>query len=73
MDQPTQELHLCTAASVLARARSAQQTATTAVGLDLGSDDGLDGTIGFDGEQSCAATGRRDRFATEGSARADRR
>jgi hypothetical protein len=27
----------------------AQQTATTAVGLDLCSDDGLDGTIGFDG------------------------
>ena len=28
---------------------TAQQTATTAVGLQLGSDDGLDGTIGFDG------------------------
>ena len=42
----------------------AQQTATTTVALELGSDDGLDGTIGFDGEQSCAAAGRRDRFAT---------
>jgi len=30
----------------------AQQTATTAVGLELGSDDGLDGTIGFDGMRS---------------------
>jgi len=33
---------------------TAQRTATTAVGLELGSDDGLDGTIGFDGEQSSA-------------------
>jgi hypothetical protein len=33
----------------------AQQTATTAVGLDLGGHDGLDGTIGFDGEHSCDA------------------
>ena len=31
------------------------------------------GVIGFDGEQSCAAAGRRDRFATEGNASADRR
>jgi hypothetical protein len=31
----------------------AQQTATTAVGLELGSEDGLDGTIGFNGERSC--------------------
>jgi hypothetical protein len=30
----------------------AQQTDTTAVGLEPGSDDGLDGTIGFDGERS---------------------
>ena len=43
---------------------TAQQTAATAVGLGLGSDDGLDGTIGFDGEQSCAFSGRRDRNAT---------
>ena len=32
---------------------TAQQTATTAVGLELGSEDGLNGTIGFDGERSC--------------------
>jgi hypothetical protein len=31
-----------------------QQTATTAVGLELGSDDGLDGTIGFDGRDRAA-------------------
>jgi len=55
---------LCTAASVIARKSMAQQTAPTAVGLEVGSDDGLDGTIGLDGEQSCAAAGRRDRFAT---------
>ena len=38
---------------------TAQQTATTAVGLELGSDDGLVGTIGFDGRQSRDA-GRAD-------------
>ena len=43
---------------------TAQQTATTAVGLELGSDDGLDGTIGFDGEHSCASVSWRDRYAT---------
>jgi hypothetical protein len=43
---------------------TAQQTATTAVGLQLGSDDGFDGTIGFDGEHSCASTTWRDPFAT---------
>jgi len=43
---------------------TAQQTATIAVGPELGSDDGRERTIGFDGEQSCAAAGRRDRFAT---------
>ena len=43
---------------------TAQQTATTAVGLEQGSDDGLDGTIGFDGQRSCAGAGRRDRNAT---------
>ena len=35
-----------------------------AVGLGLGSHDGIDGTIDLDGEQSCARPGRRDRFAT---------
>ena len=55
-------------ARVRAYSRStAEQTATTAVGLEPGSSDGLDGTIGFDGEQSCAAAGRRDRFATHWS------
>ena len=43
---------------------TAQQTATTAVGLELGSHDGLDGTIGFDGQQSCCTGGPRDRNAT---------
>ena len=48
---------------VRARSRStAQQTATTAVGLELGSDDGLDGTIGFDGNQSRPAGHRDYRF-----------
>ncbi|MGO9499441.1 MAG: hypothetical protein ACLQA5_22405 [Solirubrobacteraceae bacterium] len=42
----------------------AQQTAATAGGLDLGSDDGLDGTIGFDGERSPDLPSRRDRNAT---------
>jgi hypothetical protein len=42
----------------------AQQTATTAVGLELGSDDRLDGTIGFDGEQSRDVDDRDDRFAS---------
>jgi hypothetical protein len=42
---------------VLACSRSTvQQTATTAVGVELGSDDGLDRTIGFDGSR-----GSRDR------------
>ena len=30
-----------------------QRTATTAAGLELGSDDAVDGTIGFDGKHSC--------------------
>jgi hypothetical protein len=42
----------------------AHPTATTAVGLELGSDDGVDGTIGFDGEHSRVRAGQRDRFAT---------
>ena len=52
---------------------TAQQTATTAGGLELGGHDGIDGTIGFDGKHSCGAGGGRDRFATEGSASADLR
>ena len=48
---------LCTAASVPCSRSTAQQTATTAVGVELGSHDGLDGTIAFDGEQSCVADG----------------
>ena len=40
----------------------AQQTGTTAVGLELGSNDGLDGTIGFDGKQSRPAGHRDYRF-----------
>jgi hypothetical protein len=51
-----------------ARSRStAQQTATTAVGLELGSDDGLDGTIGFDGQRSCDPPNRHDRNAYRSS------
>ena len=41
---------------------TAQQTATTAAGLELGSDDGLDGTIGFDGNQSRDVDPIDDRF-----------
>ena len=41
---------------------TAQQTGTTAVGLELGSHDGLDGTIGFDGEHSCGSGNWRDRM-----------
>jgi len=44
---------LCTAASVPCSRSTAQQTATTAVGVELGSHDGLDGTIGFDGRGAC--------------------
>ena len=74
---------LCTAASVPARNSMAQQTATTAVGLELGSDDGLDGTIGFDGRRSRDASRAdyrfdqpparfpRDRFARGSDSRAD--
>ena len=47
----------------------AQQTGTTAVGLELGSRDGLDGTIGFDGEHSCGSGSWRDPFATVAVAR----
>jgi hypothetical protein len=43
----------------------AQQTATTAVGLELGSEDGLDGTIGFDGDRSRRTGHRDDRFPAE--------
>ena len=50
---------------------TAQQTVTSAVGPELGSDDGLDGTIGFDGKRSCASADRRDRFATYSIARPD--
>ena len=32
----------------------APQTATTAVGLQLGGEDGVDGTIGFDGQERAA-------------------
>jgi hypothetical protein len=46
---------LCAAASVLARNSMAQQTAATVVGLELGSEDGLDGTIDFDGDHVCGA------------------
>jgi hypothetical protein len=42
----------------------AQQTGTTAVGLELGSEDGLDATIGFDGERSRDPRSGRDRNAT---------
>ena len=41
-----------------------QQTATTAVGLELGSDDGLDGTIGFDGTRSRGVGHRDDSFSS---------
>ena len=47
---------------------TAEQRATTAVRLELGSDDGLAGTIGFDGEHSRAGAGQRDPFATRGAA-----
>ncbi len=43
---------------------TAQQTATTAVGLELGSEEGLDDTIGFDGERSRDPPSWRDRYAT---------
>lgn len=43
---------------------TAQQMATTAVGLELASHDGLDGTIGLDGKQSRAVDDRDDRFAS---------
>ena len=43
---------------------TAQQTATTAAGLELGSDDGLDGTIGFDGTRSRGAAHRDDSFSS---------
>ena len=48
---------------------AAQQTTTTAAGLELGSDDGLDGAIAFDVEQSRAG-GSRDWFARKGRAAA---
>jgi len=41
---------------------TAQQAATTASGLELGSHDGLDGTIGFDGNQSRDVDPIDDRF-----------
>ena len=43
---------------------TAQQTATTAVGLELGSEDGLDGTIGFDGTRSRGVGHRDDSFSS---------
>ena len=49
----------------------AQQTATTAVGLELGSEDGLDGTIGFDGTRSRCATQRDDRFPSRAKRASD--
>ena len=42
---------------------TAQQTATTAVGLELGRDDGLDGTIASDGTRSRCVKQRDDRFS----------
>jgi len=42
---------------------AAQQTTTTAAGLELGSDDGLDGTIAFDGQRSRDELDPRDCFA----------
>ena len=48
----------------------AQQTATTAVGLELGSEDGLDGTIAFDGKQSRDEASKRDRFSMKAFVRA---
>jgi len=42
----------------------AQQTAATAVGLELGSHDGLDGTIGFDGTRSRGVGHSDDSFSS---------
>ena len=47
---------------------TAQQTATTAVGLELGSEDGLDGTIAFDRNASRHAGHPGDRFHPRASA-----
>jgi hypothetical protein len=43
---------------------TAQQTATTAGGLELGGHDGIVGTIGFGGKHSCVSTSWRHPFAT---------
>jgi hypothetical protein len=43
---------------------TAQQTATTAGGLELGGHDGIDGTIGFDGTQSRGVGHRDDSFSS---------
>jgi hypothetical protein len=51
-DVRPRELDASARAAFACSRSTAQQTATTAVGLELGSDDGLDGTIGFDGTQS---------------------
>ena len=56
-------------ASVLARDSMAQQTATTAVGLELGGDDGLDGTIGLEGTRSRCVGHRDDSFSSRAGAR----
>ena len=47
----------------------ARQTATTAFALELGSEEGLDGTIGFDGTRSRCAKQRDDRFPSRASGR----
>jgi hypothetical protein len=58
-------------AGVPACSRStAQQTPTTAAELELGSDDGLDGTIGFDGNQLRDEASSRDRFSMKAFVRA---
>jgi hypothetical protein len=45
-------------------------TATTAVGPELGSHVGLDGTIGFDGNQSRDQASKRDRLSMKAFVRA---
>ncbi len=64
--RPSAGLRAYARPSVRARNSMAQQTATTAVGLELGSEDRLDEAIGFDGERSRDPPSWRDRNATPG-------
>jgi hypothetical protein len=62
------DLHACARPRPCLLEIDGSATVTTAVGLELGSEDGLDGTIGFDGNGSRHAGHPGDRFHSRDSA-----